>query len=78
MKPQTESDHPLRAKLHETVAQETNGNFGLWAAKHGIPFVEVVAAAGYGGVISDAVCRALGCTAEGVGDLFGGAILTVV
>jgi hypothetical protein len=56
---ETTFDDPLRAQLHATVACETEGDFGLWAGKHGIPFAQVFEAAGYGGKISEAVRRVL-------------------
>jgi hypothetical protein len=54
---ETTFDDPLRQRLHETVACETDGDFALWGAKHGIPFAEVYRAAGYGGLISAQVRR---------------------
>ena len=54
-----EFDDPLRQRLHETVACETDGDFALWGAKHGVSFVDVYKAAGMGNPIPDSVRRVL-------------------
>ena len=56
----TEFDDPIRAALHASVERETAGDFAAWARKHSLSWIEVFRAAGFGGIISDAVAREIG------------------